>query len=608
MTAIPASKLLHSAGADAKPVPQRDSLIRLLLSTTLRRHATPMLLFMVASNVLMLAVPLFMSQVYDRVLSSRSYETLGYLVILTVAALVTYSIMESVRGVLAHRVVMQFMATTAQDVVSFLVRSNLPEAKRNQIVRDLNVTGTFMAGRAATGLLDLPFVPVFVVLLAVVHLQLAILSLVSISAVMLTTWLNNRFSKELEKKATEQTNEAMQFMASAFNRDEDVRSMGMQKSMVSRWSVYMGKALTASDASVAISSKMYGFSKLVRQLVQISQLGLGAVLVLKGEMSGGLIFVASTLASRALQPIEQLIGASSGIMQTQAAWARIEDVLEQADSETDIIELPAAQGKLDVDGVSYHSESLSGARTILDHVTVSLVPGKLTALVGPSGAGKSTLARIVAGALAPSEGKVRLDGFDYEQWKPEARGNAIGYVGQDVNLFAGSVAENIARMSETLDEARVLDAAQKAGVHALIATLPDGYGTRIGPGGLRLSGGQRQRIALARAFYGMPRLLVLDEPNSNLDTAGEQQLAESLLQAKTSGITILLVSQRESILSIADRVLVMEGGRIVRDLVPAQPKPASQNAAPAGNTVAVARPSVIEGRLVPPVPPVSTLQ
>lgn len=349
----------------------------------------------------------------------------------------------------------------------------------------------------------------------------------------------------------------------------------MAPQMIARWEQQAIAASAAADDAGSANAYYMGLTRFVRQTLQVLMLGIGAYLVLIGQMSAGLIFAASLLSGKALSPIEQMIGGWRQLLQGIAAHEKVTDMLAVLDArgQTPAIELPAPTGRMVLEAAGFDGPHGLGTRALLADISMVVEPGEIIAVMGPSGAGKSTLARMLAGITAPSHGHVRLDGFDLAQWPTDQRGAATGYLGQESELLDGTVAQNIARFAEGVPDLAIITAAQRANAHEFIARLPEGYMTRLGTGGIRLSGGQAQRIGLARALFGEPKLLVLDEPNAHLDSDGERALIDALAAEKARGRAIVVVSQRNSILSVADRVALVRDGRLescrpARDVFP----------------------------------------
>lgn len=535
-------------------------------SVRVRRSMMPAIkwiaVFSFASNVLMLAVPIHMMQVYDRVLSSGSVATLFYISLITIVALMVYSVSEMLKDRLAQRLSANFMTVYAEDVFKELVKNTDPLVDETQAIRDLHTVRIFLAGRQYVGLFDLPFFPLFMLLMFMLHFTLGLVALCGVCAMIGVGYLNKKMTDSASEESMKATGEATAFSQSVMRRIDDIRAMGLLPSIMQRWGQKTANSLQLADAATQHSSMFYGISKFVRQSLQISVMAWGAYLVLGGDISGGMIFASSMLLGRALQPIEQVIGAWATITHARAAFETISKLTAQSELRKEPTALPDPQGHMKVQNLTYAPGAAPDSKAIVDDVSFSLVPGTVLAVVGPSGAGKSTLARLMVSAILPNSGEITLDGFPLDQWSDWQRGQAIGYVPQDIVLFPGTIAENIARLELNPDDEKVVHAAQQAGVHDMIGGLEAGYATQIGPNGTTLSGGQRQRIALARAYYTSPKVLVLDEPNAHLDQYGEKNLMASLVSAKNDGMAVLVVSQRRSILKIADYVMTMVNGKV----------------------------------------------
>ncbi len=520
----------------------------------------PLLIFSVIANVLMLVAPLHMMQVYDRVLSSGSGSTLLYITLIGAACLMLYGLSETMRTRIAQRISASYTVKHADRLFAGMTDGSLPVERSNEITRNFNTVRTFIASRSLIGLFDLPFAPFFLLLLYLLHFQIGLVTTIGAGILIAVAWINKTSTAEDSEQAAHANSKALGFANAVASRSEDIRAMGLLPAVVERWGSLTGESLNAQDISTKKTAMFFGISKAVRQILQITIMAWGAWLVLSGDMSGGMIFAASMVSGRALQPIEQVIGAWDSINRARSAHEGIEAVLAEADDRTGRIRQPEAKGQLTVSGASLSVKMGDKDMTILNNVSFSLEPGNLLAIIGPSGAGKSTLARIVAGALPPSAGEIMLDGCLQANWPTGQWGESVGYVGQDILLFPGTIAENIARMSLRPDEQKIIRAASLAGAHQMINAFPQGYMTVIGDGNLRLSGGQKQRIALARALYTSPKLLVLDEPNAHLDLEGTQILTESLKAIKSTGAAILVVTQRKQILSVADDVMLIKNG------------------------------------------------
>ncbi len=516
--------------------------------------------FSLATNILMVVPPLHMLQVYDRALTSQSIETLIYITLIAVAAMVLYGVAETVRGKLAQRASAHYTVSVAQPLFARLSGGGYDAQASGTALRDYNTVRGFIGSRAMLGLFDLPFVPAFLLLMFLLHWSLGMITFVGL-AVLVGIALANKWSTASSSAQSKQADgAALSFAQAVFMRGEDIRAMGLLPNVMARWGGGMAESLQKADESAAASSGWYGASKSARKMLQIVIMAWGAWLVIDGQISGGVIFAASMISSRALAPVEQVIGGWERIAQTRTAHRSLETLLA-ADDMPSPIRLPDPRGVLSAEGITYAPQA--GLAPILDDVSVTANPGQILAIVGPSGAGKSTLARLLVGAVQASEGVVRLDGAERSQWPDDQWGDAVGYVAQEIALFPGTIGENIARLSASPNEQRLVAAAQATGIHDMILAMPQGYATAIGPEGVQLSGGQKQRVALARALYSDPRVLVLDEPNAHLDPAGEQALMATLVRARKADRTVLLVTQRRSVLRIADRVVTVRDGKVM---------------------------------------------
>lgn len=533
------------------------------LRQALRSYVGWLMALSFAANVLMLAVPLHMIQVYDRVLPTKSIETLVMLTALVVLAMAVGGVAEALRSIAAQKLSARYELTLAPALLTGRFLSGAA-ADVAQALRDVGLVRQMLGARTFVAAFDLPFAPLFFALLFLLHPALGIVTFAGAVLLVAIGYFNTLGSAPLGKAAADHQGRAARFAGVALRQNDDVRTMGMTDPMIRHWEAEALSGLDKADRNAVSNAIYFGLSRFVRQSLQVVILALGAYLVLIGHMSAGLIFAASLLSGRALMPIEQMIG---GWRQWQAALSAHRAVGETlgallAATPLEAIELPAPTGALSVRNVSYKIDPRPDAPTLLDDISLEVRPGDILAVIGPSGAGKSTLARIMAGALSPSFGQVRLDGFSLDQWDPTQRGRAIGYVGQSIEFLEGTVADNIARFDPAATDAGIVAAAKAAHAHGLIATMPAGYRTPLGPGGVRLSGGQTQRLALARAFYGAPRLLILDEPNAHLDSDGETALVDALNAHRATGGSAIVITQRSALLGVADKVAVIRGGKL----------------------------------------------
>jgi PrtD family type I secretion system ABC transporter len=517
-------------------------------------------LFSLIINVLMLASPIYMLQIYDRVLTTGHIETLSLLTLIIGTALLVMCALDSVRTGITVRAGLWLNDRLGPVLVASGVQARLEgDGAGAQPLRDLSQVQGFIATQGLTAFFDAPWVPVFVALIWILHPLLGMIALLAAILLFMLTLGNELATRPATLAANQALIRATQQADVAIRNAEVVRAMGMLPAMIERWRV----TNAASVDGLRRASERGGFivasSKFVRFFVQIAILGVGALLVLRGELTSGAMIAASILLGRALAPFEMAMGAWRNFTATRIAYARLKTHLQAYSHCVERTRLPAPTGRLTIDRLSYVSPITR--QPILQHVSFAVEPGEAVAVIGPSAAGKSTLCRFLVGLLAPSSGKVRLDGAELGHWDPDQLGRYIGYLPQDVELFAGTVRENIARMTKAEDE-EVVEAAILAHAHHMIAALPDGYETHIGDGGARLSGGQRQRIGLARAVFGDPRLIILDEPNANLDQAGEAALAAAVAELKARGKALLIVGHRPSTIAQADRILWLREGRV----------------------------------------------
>lgn len=511
-------------------------------------------------NLLMLTSPLYMQQLYDRVLTTGRLETLWMLTGIAGVALMLLGALDSLRTAVTVRIGCWLNEVLGPVFLSSSVRSRLlGDSGGSQPLRDLGQVQSFIATQGMTVFFDAPWVPIFVALMWVLHPWLGALSTIAAIVLLGLSIANDMATRRPTLTATMGQITAHQHADAAIRNAEVVQAMGMLPAVVERFQQTNGSALAAVQRAAERSGWLLGLTKFIRFFVQIAVLGLGAVLVLRGELTAGGMIAGSILLSRALAPIELAMSAWRNFTNARMAYQRLEARLQSFPAEVDRTRLPAPTGRLAVSGLTFLP---NGSRVpVLDGVSFAVEPGEAVAVIGPSASGKSTLCRLLVGISTPSAGEVRIDGFDLRHWDLSELGPHIGYLPQDVELFSGSVRENIARLQKGDDEA-VIDAAQLAHAHEMIQRLPEGYDTQIGDGGTRLSGGQRQRIGLARAVYGDPRLVILDEPNANLDQVGESALAAAVDEIKKRGGALIIVGHRPSTIAAADKILVLKEGKV----------------------------------------------
>ncbi|MFJ5483613.1 type I secretion system permease/ATPase [Pectobacterium actinidiae] len=514
-------------------------------------------------NILMLAPALYMLQVYDRVLASGNAMTLLMLTIILLGLYALMGALEWVRSLVVLRLGTGFDRKLAPRIYDAAFSANLKTGKLNaaQPLDDLQQLRQFATGQSLFALFDAPWFPVYVLVMFYFHPLLGWFSLGGTAVLMAVGWINERVSRPHLQKAGELAIASRRDAGANLRNAEVIAGMGMLANLRRRWAEQHLGYVREQNLASARMAKIQGWNKALRMAVQSLALGLGAWLVLEQQMTAGMMIAGSILLGRALAPIDQIIGASRQWTGVKEAERRLSQLLGDFPPLPKGMDFPRPAGALAVEQLL--AAPPSQTQPVLHGIHFKLEPGETLVVIGPSGAGKTTLARCLVNAWPPLRGKVRLDGAPLEQWRPEALGALIGYLPQDVQLFAGTAAENIARFngaSGQVDEARVIAAAQMAGVHELILQLPEGYQTRLGENGMGLSGGQRQRVGLARALYGEPCLVVLDEPNANLDEAGDAMLTEAIGRIKQAGITLVLITHKPNILKQADTLLVLHAG------------------------------------------------
>ncbi len=508
----------------------------------------------------MLASPLYMMQVYNRVLPGRSEPTLLVLSMLTLGLLIVMALLEITRSRVLVRISGQLELKLGEAVVKAMVKSAVASPRASaQPIRDFDTIRQFLAGTAIFAFFDAPWTPIIIGIVFVFHPVLGIIAAAGAVGLFGIGLLNEFVTKGPLEAAARHSMRFNVWVDSALRNAEVLEAMGMLKNVRRRWyglrNEILGLQAVASDRAGSVAA----WSKFLRLALQTALLGAGAYLALQDLISPGVIIAASILVGRGLAPVESAIGTWKQFISARVAYARLSDLLIRQPPDSPRTSLPRPRGVLQVESLV---AAPPGAEVpILRDISFGLPAGQLLGIIGRSGAGKSTLARTIVGAWRPSAGKVRLDGADIQNWDPDELGRHIGYLPQDIELFEGTVGENIARFGD-LDSGRIVAAAQRAGLHATILRLPKGYETPVGPGGCVLSGGQRQRIGLARALYGDPVLIVLDEPDSNLDEEGGGALAKAIIEMKLAGSTVILISHRPNIIGLLDHVMILVDGSI----------------------------------------------
>jgi len=515
-------------------------------------------LFSLFINLLLLTVPLYSMQVFDRVLTSRSVETLLVLTLLAAGALLTQLALEIVRGRLLLVAGARMERLLGPAVLEGTLRQALTSTGADAAgLSDVAQLRSFLSGGTLTALFDAPWAPLYLAVIALVNPGLGGIAGGGALLLAVLAYLNERLTRAPLRDIHQHARAAGNVADSAAQNAEVVQALGMLPALRRRWERASADVLSAWLRAGRASATVGAFSRCVRMLIQIAIMGASALLVIDQTTTSGVMLASALLLARALAPVETAIGGWKALVEARAAYGRL-DALLAARPVAPVTALPAPQGALWVDRLCYVARGVE--RPLLQRVSFALEPGKALGVIGPSGCGKSTLARLIAGIWRPSGGQIRLDGAELGQWSRERLGRYVGYLPQDVQLFAGTVAENIARLSEA-DAEEVIAAARLAHAHDMILRLPQGYDTRLGPGGAGLSGGQRQRIGLARAVYGQPRLLVLDEPDASLDAEGEEALRATLGALRTAGATVVVVSHRTTLLPEMDALLLLKDGQ-----------------------------------------------
>jgi ATP-binding cassette subfamily C protein len=554
-----------------------------------RRHFVAAAIFSLLINILYLAPTLYMLQVYDRIVPTAGKMTLLFVTLALALALLALSGLTMVRGQLLVRASERLDALLAPRILEQMMSTD--SGSTVQAMRDFDTIRSTVATPIAAAMFDAPWTPVFLLTAFALHFWIGILAVISAVILVALAWWNQQATQARMETATAGIAAAQNVQQAAAMQGSTMRALGMTGAMISRLLDRRRIGLASMVDAQLVGSRISAISKFFRLFVQSVALGLGALLAIAGDISAGAIIASSILLSRALQPIESMIGGWSALATARAAVHRLSDVLENIGEAQPKTILPAPKGLLEAQDVGVRGR---GGQPILMGVNLRAEPGKIFGIVGPNGSGKSTLGRVLVGGIQPTVGTVRIDGARLTDWAEDDLGRHIGYMPQEPSLFEGTIKENIARFTvgATADDVRAIDeaviaAATEAGVHELILQLPQAYETRLGLMGAGLSLGQAQRIALARALYGSPTLLVLDEPNAFLDTPGEVALITALTKARARGATVVVIAHRRSVIDVADELLVLEDGRakiagpasaVIRRLA-GPPKPKAENAA-----------------------------
>lgn len=512
-------------------------------------------------NLLMLVSPLYMLQIYDRVLASQSVTTLVVISIIVLFLFIIFGILEALRSRVLIRVGARLDASMNSRVFSSIFRMSVrhPGASSSQAMRDMDTVREFLTGNGPAAFFDAPWLPIFLAFVYLIHPWLGVLSTIGAVILFCLALATELATRKTLGEASGESIVSSRFVDHGLRNADAIEAMGMVPAIMQRWKLRRKRMIQlqaqASDRATTIAA----ISKGTRFALQSGILGLGAYLAILHEITPGMMIAASIIMGRALAPVELAVGTWKQLLAARTSYSRLDQLLQTVPADQETMDLPAPKGDLKVEQVV---AAPPGSKVpSLKGVSFTVAAGSIIGIIGPSAAGKSSLAKVVVGIWPAFSGVVRLDGADISKWDRDRLGPYIGYLPQDIELFEGTIAENIARFGE-VESDKVIRAAQSSGVHDLILQLPEGYDTRIGPGGQALSGGQRQRIGLARAIYDDPPLIILDEPNSNLDKEGEEALGTTLAQLKERNCTTLVITHRPSILSSVEYVMVMKAGLI----------------------------------------------
>jgi PrtD family type I secretion system ABC transporter len=524
----------------------------------LRRIAWAVFGFGLVLNGLLLVPSLYMLQVYDRVLTSRSLETLAMLTLFAAFVLAVIAVLDTYRA--------NLMAVFSQLIASLQAGTQAAVTPDGELaqrgLRDIATVRSYLASPSPTALLDTPWAVIYCIVIFMFHPVLGLIALLSACALVALAWLGDSATRARSDAAVEQAFQNQRLNASTLRAAEVAVAMNMAPVIVRRWAEGAHKAGSHAIGVALAGGRISSATKFLRQFVQVVMLAAGAYVTIVHNLTPGVMIAATVLLGRALAPAEQAIGAWRSMVEAREAWRRLGRLFAVLGDTRKHTLLPEPEGRLQVEGITFVPKP--GAAPILRNISFQIDAGELLCVVGPSGSGKSTLARVLAGVWHGTVGKVRLDGAELGHWDRAQLGQSLGYLPQDIELIAGTVADNIRRFSDA-DDAAVIDAANLANAHAMIVKLPRAYDTEVGhEQAYMLSGGQRQRVGLARALYGGPRLVVLDEPNANLDAEGDNALQAALAELKARRVTVIVITQRTRVLALADKVLVLKEGVVER--------------------------------------------
>ncbi len=514
-------------------------------------------------NILMLAPPFYMLVVYDTVMPSKNMNTLLLVTLVAVMFFIGMWILDYVRSKL------MIYASNKLDVImnkrlfdaTFDLAAKYPNNASIQPIRDFGSIKTFLGGSAVFAFFDFPWFPIYIAIMFAFSPVYGLYGLAATAIIILLTWLNEKTTKEGLETSNEEYRNAIKFFDNNIRNVEVVKAMGMKDNLHRIWVEKYNRYLLEHTKASTTASFYSNASKSFRMMATSMMYGLGALLAIAGSISPGMIIAGAVLMGRALQPITQIVGTWKSFTNAKIAYGKLNELLLEFPREEEKLTLPDPQGVITFENVM--TVPPLGKNPVLKGITLQINAGECVGVIGPSAAGKSSFAKTAVGVWPPSSGHIRIDGADIHQYDSVSLGKHIGYLPQDIELFEGTVSQNISRFEEEAEDEKIIEAARLSGTHELILNLPDGYGTRVGVGGMSLSGGQKQRIGLARALYGDPKMVILDEPNSNLDEAGEYALMMALRKLREKGTTVVFITHKQNILTLADKLLVIRDGSLL---------------------------------------------
>jgi ATP-binding cassette subfamily C protein len=526
-----------------------------------RHNIAIVMMFTLVINILVLAIPVYLFQISDRVLTSRSVDTLIMLTVVVVGAVLLQAVLDAIRRFILMRTAVEVEAQLGAPILAAAARSSLNGSSRDyQVLGDLQQLRSFITSGTLIAILDAPLAPIFVLAVFLIEPQLGYVVVVAALCLLVIALINQRMTARHFAESNSFLSRATLHLDSMSRNSQIINALAMIPEAVRIWgkdtALSLKAQVRAQDRNIVLAT----LSKTSRLVTQVTMLGWGAHLSLDGELTGGMVIAASIISARALTPIEGAIEGWHSFIQFRHSFQRIRSLLQSSPFNFERLLLPDPKGRLDVERILFVPPP--NKKVILNGVSFSLMPGESLAVIGNSGAGKTTLGKMLVGSILPTSGSVRLDLMDLRNWDQRQFGENIGYLPQDVQLFPGTIKANIGRMREDASDEAIYAAAVLADVHELIASFPQGYETFVAADGAPLSGGQKQRIALARAFFGDPKLVVLDEPNSNLDSPGEAALAKALIHARKQKITVVTITQRTALLNYVDKILVLNNGTV----------------------------------------------